>query len=184
MEEWKEIPGFEEYQVSDLGRVKSLKYGKEKILKGGKCLGGYYRVGFWINGKPEFHSRHRLVLMAFVGLPPKDIQACHNDGNRSNNKLSNLRWGTAKENCADRKKHGTESVGCKNGQSKLNEKQIREILNIKENYKMSHCEIGLLFGVSPSTIDRVVRCTSYKNIKRNYNEEIKKTPHYTVRNLP
>jgi len=56
--------------------------------------------------KQKLVKVHRLVLLAFVGAPPKGMEACHYDGDPQNNNLSNLRWDTAKENWVDRKRHG------------------------------------------------------------------------------
>jgi hypothetical protein len=85
---WKDIPGYEGlYQVSNWGQVKSLKFGKERILKA--CVGkvGYYTVNF---GKTKYV--HQLVAIAFLNHQPDGIktQINHIDKNRLNNCVNNL----------------------------------------------------------------------------------------------
>lgn len=72
---------------------------------------GYKQVALWDSGKVNTQLVHRLVLLAFKGRPPAGKEAAHIDGDRANSKLSNLMWKTAKENAADRIKHGTERYG-------------------------------------------------------------------------
>jgi hypothetical protein len=70
----------------------------------------------------------RLVLLAFVGWPPdKEHQCCHNDGDRTHNKLSNLRWGTPLVNAQDRDSHGHTQRGQKHYKAKLEPKDIEAI---------------------------------------------------------
>lgn len=106
METWRPISDFE-YEVSDLGRVRSLKSGRVKILKPQRHTGGYRKVTLWRGGIEHQHLMQKLVLTAFVGPRPPGMQACHNDGDETNNALSNLRWDTPRANQADRIEHGT-----------------------------------------------------------------------------
>lgn len=108
---WKEIPRFENYLISFAGQIKSLKdrWGKrEKILKPWKNWKGYLMITLMINGKRKHRPIHQLVLETFKGCATlKANQARHLDGNKLNNTISNLIWGTALENTLDKKKHGT-----------------------------------------------------------------------------
>lgn len=108
-EEWRSVPDFEGlYEVSDRGRVRSLRSGR--LLKQGR-VGKYGHRQILLSPgcglKAKAMYVHRLVLLAFVGLPPGGLQACHNDGNAGNNCLDNLRWDTQSSNMHDRVKHGT-----------------------------------------------------------------------------
>lgn len=93
MEEiWKPIKGYEGlYQVSNLGRIKSLKRGKEKILSPG-FDGKYLFVLLWRDAISTHHKVHRLVAEAFIPNPFNLPQVNHKDECGINNVLSNLEW--------------------------------------------------------------------------------------------
>jgi hypothetical protein len=120
MENWKPIPGYENsYEVSDHGNVRSLwrevKYGrhgqtiyKGRELKQTRTKNGYLSVKLSTHDGPKTAYVHHLVLRAFVGERPFTIERSeirHLDGHKRNNRLSNLCYGTAKENAEDRKRH-------------------------------------------------------------------------------
>lgn len=97
-EQWKPVNGYEGlYEVSSLGRVKSLKYGKEKTLKPKKCK-GYLRVSLYRNGKHKQFSVHKLVATAFIPNPYGFTEINHKDENKSNNVVSNIEWCTREYN--------------------------------------------------------------------------------------
>jgi hypothetical protein len=97
---WKNVNGYNGlYQVSNLGRVKSLlKYGEEKILSSGLSSSGYYSVVLYKNKKRRTHNIHRLVIEAFISNPENKKAVNHKDGIKKNNHLSNLEWCTFSEN--------------------------------------------------------------------------------------
>ena len=107
MEEvWKDIEEYEGlYQVSNLGRVKSLNryiissngktlFYKEKILKLRKNKHGYLYVFLYKNTVQKFYTIHRLVANAFIENPNNYPCINHKDENKENNKVSNLEWCT------------------------------------------------------------------------------------------
>lgn len=111
MEEiWKDIKGYEGlYQISDLGRVKSLErkrecgYGKQclvkcKVLKFNVGKNGYLYVNLSKNGCEKHYYVHRLVAKHFIPNPNNYNEINHKDENKSNNFVKNLEWCTHKEN--------------------------------------------------------------------------------------
>jgi hypothetical protein len=94
MEIWKDIEGFENYQVSSWGRVRSDN-GIIKPYRNGK---GYLKVGLRKNGKCNKKRVNRLVAMAFIENPNNYPFVDHIDGNKENNSITNLRWVTDKQN--------------------------------------------------------------------------------------
>lgn len=101
IEQWKPVEGFENYEVSNLGRVKSLNYNrtdKERILKPKKEKNGYLRVCLCRNGKHKWLSVHRLVAIAFIPNPEGFEQVNHKDEVKTNNCVSNLEFCDAKYN--------------------------------------------------------------------------------------
>lgn len=101
MEEWRDIEGFDGYQVSNIGRVKTLNYnrtGEERILQtveGGKK---YLVLTLCKDGKKYNRKVHRLVAEAFIPNPDNKPQIDHINTDRTDNRVENLRWVTPKEN--------------------------------------------------------------------------------------
>ena len=106
---WKIIPGYENYEVSEFGHVRRKI--DHKVLSGNLDRSkGYKKYHLHKNGKGKTFIAGRLVLMAFVGPPPFDrAETCHNDGVRTNDHYSNLRWDSAAGNQRDRARHGTKA---------------------------------------------------------------------------
>lgn len=113
VERWVPIPGHEGYEVSDLGHLRSLdrvihcRNGK-RLRRRGQPLRRWQERGYWMVrlGSGRQWAVHRLVLTAFVGPCPDGMEGCHNDGDPSNARLSNLRWDTPRENAQDVIRHG------------------------------------------------------------------------------
>ena len=95
---WKPIKDYEKYyEISSLGRVKSLHYKIPKILKQAN-RGDYMVIQLNCNGKGKTESIHRLVAIAFLDKPDGSDMVNHKDGDKLNNCLKNLEWMTAKQN--------------------------------------------------------------------------------------
>lgn len=113
---WRDIKGFEGiYQVSNLGRVKSLERIdirghrlKERIRKPTKDRDGYYRIQLWKQSIIKQYLIHRLVFETFNGSIPEGYEINHLDESPINNALSNLSLVTHKENL----NYGTRTKKC------------------------------------------------------------------------
>ena len=114
MSDWMPIPGFPGYEASSDGYVRSARTTLSPWLSS-----GYLTVSLRRDGKTHRVHIHRLVLMAHVSLPPSGFDGCHNDGERLNNHVGNLRWATRSENILDQVRHGRHNnaskTHCKRG---------------------------------------------------------------------
>ena len=113
IEVWKDIPEFESYQVSNLGNVKSLKYGKERILKKPIGAGGYIQVGIYKNKKCSKRTINQLMAIAFLNHKPcgHKMVVDHIDTNKLNNKLYNLQVITNRKNLSKDRKGTSKYTG-------------------------------------------------------------------------
>ena len=98
-ERWMDVLGYDGlYQASDLGRIRSLKYGNVRILKPGKNSCGYLKVGLYKDGKKKTCYVHRLVWEAFNGKIPPGMQINHISEDKTDCSLVNLNLLSPKEN--------------------------------------------------------------------------------------
>ena len=157
------VPGFAGYEVSDRGDVRSslaAGFGRKpeppRILKATLDSHGYRRVYLRADGQTYSRKVSWLVLEAFVGPRPGKADACHNDGNRENDTLANLRWDSRKGNLADREIHGTVNRGTTNGNASLDDEMVREIRNRAADGE-SQRSIADSFYIQQSTVSKIVR---------------------------
>lgn len=146
-------------KISRDGRL--WRDGKEKKFTISQV--GYEVVSFSINNKTKTYYKHRLMLHAFNGPCPNNCEALHINGNRLDNRLENLRWGTRKENVADAIKHGTATIGANNGAAKLTVEMVKFIRKSK-NIGISIEDLSNKFKVSITTIKRVMDGLTYKGV--------------------
>ena len=95
---WRNIKDYPDYQVSNMGRVKSLKFGKEKILKNNKVSSGYLQVNLSKDGKQKTYYIHRLVATAFITNPNNLSEVNHKNEDKTDNRVENLEWCNSKYN--------------------------------------------------------------------------------------
>jgi len=172
--EWRGIPGYEFHQVSDDGVVRSRdrnfinSRGQKRFISGKTKKqrlgrGNYLLVAICEGGRNDRHAVHRLVLCSFIG-PPKDGQESrHLNGNRQDNRLINLKWGTKTENAQDKHDHGTTVRGEDVTNSKLSESQV---IQIRGEYQNGEKAITLAqkYGVCKSAIHYVLSGHTWKHL--------------------
>lgn len=164
MEEiWKPIPNFKGYEISNTGQIRSYHsdgsgfrklLDEPHILKPGNNR-GYYMVTLVRNQVKHSFTVHRLVLETFIGNKPKGKQARHLNGNKRDNRIENLQWGTAKENANDKTIHGTKAKGEKINTNKLTKTQITEIRE-QFNSGRSANSIAKIYSIHIRTVYKII----------------------------
>lgn len=160
------MPGYQDfYDVSDHGRVRSRKRINPKILCPYTDRDGYQRVYLsWPINTAKSYGVHRLVLLTFIGPPPTDDhEVAHNDGVPGNNRISNLRWSTRKENAADKTLHGTLYKGSTHHLAKLSESDIANIFKLRKD-GLTHREIAKHYPVTESGVGQILCGTCWKHL--------------------
>lgn len=174
IEEWRAVVGYEGlYEISSLGRARSLDrpgVRRRRIYLGGmltdtKNSYGYVMTRVQRNCIKKSLMRHRLVLEAFVGPCPLKHEACHNNGIRDDNRVSNLRWDTSKGNEADKIIHGTHGKGQRNAGAKLTEGCISRIKDMRA-FGVMHKEIAAWFGISRSNVSLILKGIAWAHLHR------------------
>jgi hypothetical protein len=150
------------YSVTDGGRVLNLTTGRE--LRGTVYSHGYRMICLCRMGIVERRSLHKIVAEAFIGPRPVGMQIDHIDGDKSNNRASNLRYCLPKDNIANAVRHGQMPSGERNGQAKLTSEQIGAILKAKASGRRywGSRELATKFGVHDAQIRRVARGVTYR----------------------
>lgn len=150
-ETWRPVVDGPAYEVSSLGRVRSVATGRVLRARPCKGRGGHLQVQLGRAGGNRYV--HALVLEAFVGPRPDGAVARHLDGDPTNNRPGNLAWGTVQENQADTVRHGRTTRGEKNPRARLTAEDvaaIREARTRGESLKA----LAARYGVRESCISR------------------------------
>lgn len=116
-ESWIAVPDFDRYEVSNLGRVRSVDYTNtdtlgRRLFHRGTVLqpvpdqDGYLRVTLYNRVRKQVLPIHRIVLTAFTGPCPAGMEGCHRNGDHLDNTPGNLRWGSDSSNVRDMVRHG------------------------------------------------------------------------------
>lgn len=183
MECWKAIPGYEgHYEVSDLGRVRSLggvraqnnRYGttthrkfQPRILKQRALTGGYLYVRLCVNQDRRQFRVNRLVMLSFDSIPnPEKMEANHLNSDRQDNRLVNLQWNTRSQNQLHAHREGSAKSPALKGEAhpraKLTE---QDVLDIRAgHYGDNQSSIARHFDVGISTIAAVIHRRSWRHV--------------------
>lgn len=167
---WKEIPGFEDYEASTIGRIrrktKSHAFPAGYILKGYQDLTGYINIVLHKKQIPYPTRFHRVIAITFLGPPPTNKhEVNHKNGIKNDNNIDNLEWITHKENILHSTRILCLRIGEKHGIAKLKNKDIPIIRDLMNT---NFCSLGMiaeLFGVGKTTIWRIKHGHTWAHIK-------------------
>lgn len=145
-EYWRDVIGFTGfYEVSNLGRVRRIDTGLMKCPV--TTPKGYHRINLKRLGEHRMKFVHRLVVEAFIGPIPRDMQVNHMDGDKTNNSVYNLEIVTPRGNMLHAMRHGL-----RNNADKLSYNKAR-LIRAAEG--QTDNDLAAAFGVDRSTINRI-----------------------------
>lgn len=168
--EYRMVEGFPGYRVGDDGsvwgcRVRcSGRIGSRWHRLKPRPVNGYQKLSLMRDRRKFDRYVQVLVLTAFRGPAPDGMQACHDDNDRANNQLSNLRWDTQSENEKDKKRHGTAAIGERQGAARLTVDDVRLIRDLHSG-GCNTASIARTFGVGRTTIRRVLTGETWAHVK-------------------
>lgn len=170
--EWKTLPGFDGYEVSSDGQMRSwIPFGRKGLvarrLTEPRALvprsnRGYINYQLRLSGRTVTMFAHRAVLLAFVGPCPSGMETRHVNGKSSDNRLENLSWSTKGENERDKERHGTANIGSRGMRRKLTSNQVERIRGMLA-IGVELAAIGRKFSVRWQTIQAIRDGKSWKN---------------------
>jgi hypothetical protein len=160
VEEWRPVVGYAgRYEVSNRGRVRAVH-----VLCLFPTSRGYPTFSAYSPDRPSKRvAVHRAVLSAFVGPGAPGLYARHLNGDREDNRLENLAWGTPSDNTEDARGHGTLPVGEANGNSRTTE---LDVVHMRQLHAagLSRSEIAVMYGLSGSGVADVLHGRTWKHV--------------------
>ena len=169
-EQWRTVPDYEDYQCSNFGRVKSFKWGKQKILKPTLTVDGYLRVELHQNTRRKNIGIGRLVAICFLPNPDLKPEVDHIDTHKFNNHVSNLRWVTSAENI--QAAFDTGLMKAQRGDERYNS----SVTNAQAEYirlnpdNLTGAALAKKFGVSQVTVSQIQLGKNYKSAGGTFRE--------------
>ena len=164
-EEWKEVIGYSDYEVSNLGKVRTWKNPgnhKEKKSNTYKELSQWKTNGYWAvtlvdqERKKKNLTVHRLVAFHFLETVEGKKLVCHIDDNKTNNSVSNLRYGTHSENGKDAVRNKKLFSGESHPGSKLSNADVDTIRHLVLSLGKTHREVAEIFNVARTTVTGII----------------------------
>lgn len=150
---WVDIPDYPGYRATEDGHIIGTRFNRPLKTRVSRDR---LIVTLVVDGVHKTVAVHKAILLAFVGpRPESNTDIRHLDGDFTNNRLSNLRYGTRQENEADKLAHGTSNRGTRNGQAKLTEESVRLLWSLHAE-GLSNRKIAARLGVSHKQVGRIL----------------------------
>lgn len=164
MEIWKGVIDFKNYEVSNFGNVRNIKTGKVIALPENL---GYTRISLCSNGSRKNKTVHSLVMDSFVGYRKDCIVINHINGIKTDNRLENLEYCSQSHNRKEDFRTGRQSLqGEKNTQSKLTEKDVLDIIELRQKIKLKYSQIADIFGITKSGVSSIFNGYTWTHITK------------------
>jgi hypothetical protein len=173
---WRSIPAHPDYEVSSAGRIRRITAGSNstfigKIRKLNPTWMGYLQITLRFSGEPKrfkTHYVHRLVANAFLDTPASRSEINHVNGDKTDNRASNLEWCSRSENHLHAYRTGLQTAryahrGTDTWNSVLDEHTVRRI-RVMNAIGKSGWRIGKELGLNPSTVYAVLSGYSWKHV--------------------
>jgi len=164
IEEWILVNTHSDYALSTLGRIKSLKFGKEVILR--QAIKDEYLFVCLYHKNERIQAKiHQLIAAHFYENPENKPCVNHIDTIKTNNYYKNIEWSTIQENTIHAYENGLcTTFGSSHKCSKLTEEQVLEMRRIREETSLSYNKLAEQFGVAKSTTMGICKRKSWKHI--------------------
>lgn len=164
-EKWKKLPDpYSDYEVSDLGRVKSSKFRVPYLMKPFFDTKGYLNITLSFNNKKKRARVHRLVMSLFVG--ESDLHVNHKNGIKTDNRLENLEYCTPAENNLHGYRNGLLKPKAGKLQTRLSQKQAKDIFLSEGHYS----KIAVEFQVVPTTVSNIKKGKTWSHITKDLSQ--------------
>lgn len=175
LREWRVIPDYPNYEVSDCGQVRNKTTGRirrahiKSVQRPNQKARTCFQIHLIKNGKTL--KVHHLVCAAFIGPRPSPAHGvAHGNGDSRDNRADNLRWATGMENEADKKLHGTYRppplhVGEKQHNARLTSDDVRQIRQLYAAGQHTQRELAATFGVGRTTVTWVINRRSWAHVE-------------------
>lgn len=153
-EEWRVCATYPTMMASEDGRIRHINAERERAIR--YLSSGYGYVNFWHSGKVIARTTHSLVADAFLGPRPSGMEVRHLNGIRSDNRISNLAYGTKVENAADRDRHGRNPHGERNGRAKVSDDTVEAIRSEYAESQSTQYQLAAKYGISQAQVWNIV----------------------------
>lgn len=177
-ERWAPVPSFAGYEASTLGRIRSWRPRAHQypesvrtdplILTPRLNKRGYLTVAL-SRGRQRKRKRcfvHRLVLASFAGQCPEGMECCHGQGGPADNRLTNLRWGTLRENIDERQR---DHLKRETGKAKLSDEDARTIISRIADGERDD-DIALDHGATRALVLRIRMMRAWTHMERPWGQ--------------
>ena len=176
-EEWRSVVGWPTYEISNLGRLRSLmcSHGRggltarqePRVCKLRPASNGYLRYRLQERRSSRSAPVHHLVLEAFRGQRPDGTEAAHLNGDRADNRVENLEWVTHVANASHMVAHGSLACGDANGNAILTAGRV-EAARMLCGRGLSRAAVGRLLNVPPGVIENIMAGRTWKRLPPGY----------------